>query len=267
MAARREDIAPGCTLYNGNCLEALADMEEDTVDITLTDPPYASGAFLTTQKRGTVDKKYLQGLSGPGERNFPGDSRDQLSFMYFSGMWCSLALAATKNMGVMMAFVDWRNLAALIEGLQVGGLTYRGIVAWNKGEQVRPNPGLFRNQCEFVVYGTKGPNDVTAKTYRPGVVETPLGEEDGGAALVRERAMLATEKAHPTQKPVGVLCQLLKLRPAEGQTVLDPFMGSGSTGEACMRSHFGFIGVEQDPHWFDVACRRLEGVAKQGRLF
>lgn len=68
---------------------------------------------------------------------------------------------------------------------------------------------------------------------------------------------------HPTAKPVELMEWLVKSYTGEGQTVLDPFMGSGSTGVAALRNGRRFIGVEREEKWFDVACRRLEEVAKE----
>jgi site-specific DNA-methyltransferase (adenine-specific) len=74
------------------------------------------------------------------------------------------------------------------------------------------------------------------------------------------------EKAHPTQKPLPVMLWCLEQAGAV-QTVLDPFMGSGTTGVACMQLGRSFIGIEREPKYFDIACRRIEQAQKQGKLF
>lgn len=71
-------------------------------------------------------------------------------------------------------------------------------------------------------------------------------------------------EVHPTQKPVGLMSQIVRW--ADG-TVLDPFMGSGTTGVACMKLGRKFIGIEIEPKYFDIACRRIEEAWKQPRLF
>jgi hypothetical protein len=72
-------------------------------------------------------------------------------------------------------------------------------------------------------------------------------------------------RSHPHQKPVSLICALLEKHPA--RTILDPFMGSGTTGVACMKLGRKFTGVEIEPKYFDIACRRIEEVWKQPRLF
>jgi len=73
-------------------------------------------------------------------------------------------------------------------------------------------------------------------------------------------------KEHPTQKPVQLMQWCLEFAP-KAQTILDPFMGSGTTGVACANLGRKFIGIELDPTYFDIACRRIEEAYKQPRLF
>lgn len=72
---------------------------------------------------------------------------------------------------------------------------------------------------------------------------------------------------HPTQKPCGVMSWCLDQLPAETRIILDPFMGSGTTGVACALTDRSFIGIEREPSYFDIACRRIEEAYRQPRLF
>ena len=72
-------------------------------------------------------------------------------------------------------------------------------------------------------------------------------------------------RSHPTQKPVAVMQWALEM--TRGRTILDPFMGSGTTGVACMKLGRKFIGIEIEPKYFDIACKRIEEAWKQPRLF
>lgn len=73
-------------------------------------------------------------------------------------------------------------------------------------------------------------------------------------------------KEHPTQKPIQVMKWCLGFVP-NAETVLDPFMGSGTTGVAAVQMERQFIGIERDPDYFDIACRRIEDAQRQGNLF
>jgi DNA modification methylase len=78
---------------------------------------------------------------------------------------------------------------------------------------------------------------------------------------------LATEgKQHPTQKPLPLMRWCLSFLP-DAETILDPFMGSGTTGVACVQLQRKFIGIELDPDYFDIACKRIEEAYKQPSLF
>ena len=72
---------------------------------------------------------------------------------------------------------------------------------------------------------------------------------------------------HPTQKPLGVMEWCIQQLPADAQTILDPFMGSGTTGVACANLGRKFIGIEREPTYFDIACKRIEAAYRQPRLF
>lgn len=72
---------------------------------------------------------------------------------------------------------------------------------------------------------------------------------------------------HPTQKPIGVMIWVLQQLQPTAHTILDPFMGSGTTGVACARLGRKFIGIELEPKYFDIACRRIEEAQRQKDLF
>jgi DNA modification methylase len=74
-------------------------------------------------------------------------------------------------------------------------------------------------------------------------------------------------KQHPTQKPVEVMLHCLQELPDEVSLICDPFMGSGTTGVACVKLGRKFIGIEIDPKYFDIACRRIEEATRQSDLF
>lgn len=92
-------------------------------------------------------------------------------------------------------------------------------------------------------------------------------------AMVNPRSVLTFDippnskgKLHPTQKPVALMAYMVQTYSNEGETILDPYMGSGTTGEACMNLGRDFIGIEREPKYFDIACRRIEDAQRQGRL-
>lgn len=95
----------------------------------------------------------------------------------------------------------------------------------------------------------------TVRTYR----KSPLGAFGNGGAN-------GEVKGHPTQKPIGLMIWCLGFIP-KARSILDPFMGSGTTGVACVSEGRTFIGIEREPTYFDIACRRIEEAYRQPRLF
>lgn len=116
---------------------------------------------------------------------------------------------------------------------------------------------------------------------RPGIEDMKFNRSDSELAYLSSSKTVKTirylwhgicrdgeigEHFHPTQKPVAVMARCLEFVPA-AKTVLDPFMGAGSTGVACINGGRKFIGVEIEPSYFDIAVRRIEEAYKQPRLF
>ena len=98
-------------------------------------------------------------------------------------------------------------------------------------------------------------------------VELAWTSIDMNARLI-DQTIAATNQervGHPTQKPLRVMLWTLGFVP-DANTILDPFMGSGTTGVACANLGRSFIGIERDPKYFDIACRRIEDAQRQGRL-
>ena len=75
------------------------------------------------------------------------------------------------------------------------------------------------------------------------------------------------ESTHPCERPVGLYKWCIEQVPKQPQTILDPFMGSGTTGVAAIQLGRSFIGIEREPKYFDIACKRIEQAVAQGQLF
>lgn len=89
-----------------------------------------------------------------------------------------------------------------------------------------------------------------------------------GVYCFRDQTLMADTKnrSHPTQKPVPLMRWCIE-RSGDAETILDPFMGSGTTGVAAIQLGRKFIGIEREPKYFDIACKRIEQAVAQGQLF
>ena len=242
---------PETTLLCGDCLELLADVPDGSVDMVLTDPPYSSGGLFAGDRKASTRVKYCDDDYNGAARfqDFSGDNMDQRSFTEFMRMVLSKCRQKAKLESVCAVFVDWRNIAAVGDALQAAGWVYRGIVVWDKGIS-RAIPNRFRNDCEYVVWGTNGPRKTE---YIGGVF--------AGPGCYHIKSVNTKKKHHQTEKPVELLEKLLAICP-EGGMVLDPFMGSGSTGVACINTNRGFIGMELDLNYYKTARRRIGELKK-----
>ena len=233
-------------LYHGDALRILPTLAPASFDALMTDPPYSSGGFTRGDRMGSTSAKYVQSGGNQAAHNvdFGGDTRDQRSWVCWMAMWLDFARQALKEGAYAMAFTDWRQLPATTDAFQAGGLVWRGLVPWDKTEASRsPHTGYFRHQCEYVVWGSHG-------GLKPA--------EHGGPwpGFIRERVNPA-EKLHMTGKPLHLMAELVKaVHP--GGAILDPFMGSASTGVAAVANGRSFVGIEQSAHYFEVAVQRLQ---------
>ncbi|NUX55944.1 DNA-methyltransferase [Paraburkholderia youngii] len=235
------------TLYCGDALGVLPQLTD--VDAILTDPPYSSGGQHMSDRQADTRTKYVTSRSGNKLlADFMGDNRDQRAFYFWSTLWVGAALRAAKPGSVLCVFSDWRQLPISTDYLQAGGWVWRGIVPWVK-TQARPQLGRFTAQCEYVVWGSSG--------------HLPLDRGVGVLPGFYEYAS-PQQREHITQKPLGLMADLLAVAPPNS-LVLDPFMGSGTTGVAAVQKGHRFIGIEWSPVIFDIACRRLE--REQQNLF
>jgi site-specific DNA-methyltransferase (adenine-specific) len=235
-------VIGNASLFCGDCLDIIPTLGE--VDAVVTDPPYSSGGTFTGDRQRSTREKYQSSTVQVEHPEFSGDTRDQRSFTLWSELWMRRCLRITRPGGALLAFTDWRQLASTIDALQVAGWVFRGIAPWDK-VAARPMPDRFRAQCEYVVFGTNGPINARPPRlaqYHPGLIS---------GAPPRNH-----QRRHTTQKPVGVLQTLLRIVP-KGGTVLDPFMGSGTTGVAAVKEGLRFIGCEMVPRYFDIACDRI----------
>ncbi|RTL22380.1 MAG: site-specific DNA-methyltransferase [Rhodocyclaceae bacterium] len=225
-------------------------MPPQSVDLILTDVPYSSGgAFRGDRAAGTGSKYCDARFDGAAALpDFTGDNRDQRGFL----TWCALVLGqchrVAKPGAIFATFIDWRQLPTMTDALQAGGWVWRGVSVWHK-PGARPQQGRPVADCEFIVWGTAGPR--------------PQGRAKGepvGPRLFSGKAPSGASRIHQTQKPVELLAQWVDLLcPADG-VVLDPFAGSGSTGEAAIACGRRFIGIELHPHYADVMRTRLSQI-------
>ncbi len=238
------------TLYLGDCLPILAELPDACADGLLTDPPYSSGGQFRGDRTRRPNDKYNQTNSMITCRSdFSGDNRDQRAFLAWATMWLGRCLHITKPGGVAMVFTDWRQLPTMTDAVQCGGWVWRNLVTWWK-PGIRMQRGRFSSSAEYVVYCSSG---------------TPMEGELSPQNVLQYQPVDGEDKQHIAEKPVTLLKTLMGVTPP-ASAILDCFMGSGTTGVACVQTGRKFIGVEICEEYFDIAVKRIEAAMAQGRL-
>jgi site-specific DNA-methyltransferase (adenine-specific) len=239
-------------LHHGEALAALRDLPSASVDAVITDPPYSSGGAMRGDRMAPTEQKYRGFSHSPTETRkpavqytgFTGDTRDQRGYLVWCSMWMTECQRVLKPGGTFAVFTDWRQLPTTTDAVQAAGLVWRAIAVWDKGVG-RPVKGRFRNHVEYVVWATNGPHSDPQDVYP--------------STVLRHSSPTSRTRVHLTEKPVALIADLLTLTPA-GCTVLDPFMGAGTTGVAAAESGRDFIGVELTEHYYAVAASRLAAI-------
>ena len=215
------------TLYLGDCLEILPTLPK--VDAVVTDPPYG------VNYEGSVTK---HGRNGFGYASFD-DTPESIERICVPAVRAAMALARS---GVMTP--GNANAFKYDEPRSLGAIYYPSGA--NSG------PWGFVCSQPLFYYG-KDPYLVNALGSRPNAFTS----------------VEATERdlGHPCPKPIGQVVWMVNRVSMAGETILDPFMGSGTTGVACAQLGRKFIGIEIEPKYFDIACKRIEAAYAQGKLF
>lgn len=209
---------------------------------SLRTPPYSSGGMVRGDRTADPSTKYVPTKEVVNfHATFTGDNRDQRAYGYWCALWLSECLRVVRPGGLCMIFTDWRQLPTTTDAIQAGGWIWRGVAVWDKTQGIRPTSGRFRQQAESVVWGSSGPLpvDYSSDTHPGLFTHAPF-----------------RGKEHIAGKPLGLMRDLLRIVP-EGGTILDPFMGSGTTGVAAVNARQRFIGIEMVPHYAEVAERRI----------
>jgi len=227
-------------IYNMDCMGGVKSIPDGTIDLCVTDPPY----LIETQGGGLYaqqDKQYVKELNDIKD-GFRTEILDEL---------CRVM----KRINIYI-FCSQKQIIPLTDYF----VTKRGcnwnLLCWHKDNPVPACGNKYLTDTEYLLFfRQKGVklygNFDTKRTW----FNTPLNQAD-------------KEKwGHPTIKPLGIVRTLVFNSSEEGQTILDPFMGSGTTAIACIKEKRHFIGFELSKDYYDKACKRIKAEQAQLTLF
>jgi site-specific DNA-methyltransferase (adenine-specific) len=209
-------------LMQGDCLERMKEIPDGSVDMVLTDPPY--GMSFQSNYR----KEKLKKIEGDTNLNWLDDF---ISEIY--------RVASSDSAHYM--FCSFHKIDIFKQAIEKK-FTVKNILVWEKNNTSMGDlKGNFAPKVEFVIFFQKGR-------------ELIRGKRDPNIFRFNRTGNIL----HPTEKPMDMCEYLLEKFSCIGDTVLDPFMGSGTTGVACVNTGRNFIGIELDPTYFEIAKQRIE---------
>ena len=233
---KKETIIGNCRLLLGDALEIMPLLGK--VDCIVTDPPYKlESGGMTRAKMG--GKFNLENYNNNG------------SIVECDVEWSEFMplISSLIDRGHIYVMCNNRHVKNMLNAASDSGMKFHNLLVWDK---VSPTPNRwYMKGCEFIGFFYKGKafhiNDCGSKQ----LIKIPLPKD--------------TE--HPTVKPVALMEHYVENSTLRSQTILDPFMGIGTTGVACAKLGRKFIGIELDPNYYEIAYERIRKAYDQPDLF
>jgi DNA modification methylase len=225
---------PGITVYNEDCIKVLKTLPNESIDFVLTDPPFNVDLNYTIVKDNLKDEVY----------------RD----------WCIEWIRelgrVVKEGKVIIIFSGDAKLYWVFDAIMKAGIKYNHIFKWIKMNSQGNLPGTgFLNKVELAFLCSKGDLKKEFMNHKL------IGSDYYSVANMTKRSIGSLD--HIAQRPVELYAYLIKGFTKEGETVLDPFLGSGTCLQAAMLQKRNFIGMEIDPSYIEKIKIRIDRVQRE----
>ena len=227
-------------LRQGDCLEVISKMPDNSINLIVTDPPYkvTSRGGSGTMGGYWKEKRAKQGI-----------------IFDFNNTSCKEYLPEfyriLKDKSILYLMCNNTNLQEMLnEGTKVGFHFVKCLI-WEKGNKICSR--YYMNCFEYIILFRKGRDKPINKCGTPDILKIPIKKmkDSNGKNL------------HDTEKPVNLMKILVENSSNEEDTVLDPFMGIGATGIACKELNRNFIGIEIDENYFNIAKERINNIVRK----
>lgn len=228
----------------GNAIEILKTIPNESIDCIVTDPPYKIITGGDSNGKNSVRPKGI--LKG---------NRELMRTVPKFNEWLPELFRVLKNGTQNYIMVNSSNLLKMANEIEKAGFKIQNFLVWQKNN-CTPSQFYMKN-CEYTIFFRKG--------------KSKYINDIGGSKTVHSFDNIIGNKVHPTEKPIELMEFYIKNSTNENETVLDPFMGSGTTGIACKKLNRRFIGIELQEDYFSIAEKRVEKniitIGKQETLF
>ena len=246
-------------LIAGDAFKTLSKMKAESVDMVFADPPYFlsnNGVTCKAGKRVSVNKANWDKIGD-------GNSTEVMEKHKFNRKWIKMCKRVLKPNSSIWISGTLHNIYSIGMALEQEGFKIINNITWQK---TNPPPNLgcrcFTHSTETVLWARK--NDKKARHF----FDYKRMKEINGGKQMKDvwtgsltNKLEKVEGKHPTQKPQYLLERILQASAEEGQIILDPFCGSGTTGVEALKHKCKFIGIDNIEEYLEIAKRRLEKIA------
>lgn len=222
-------------LQQGDCLELMKEIPDGSVDLIVTDPPYKITSRGNGGNSGGMFQKKIVN-KGQVFNNNAISIKDYLGEFYRILKPQTHCYIMTNN----------KNITEFLMAVKDSDFHFIKNLVWVKDNKIMGQS--YMSQFEYIIFLRKGPHKKINNCGDSDVLNFPnkkLKDENG-------------KTIHDTEKPVGLMKVLIDNSSQPHDLVLDPFMGIGSTGVACVNTNRNFIGMELDPKYFEIAKNRIK---------
>lgn len=242
-------------LVNADFLDFAKTIPDNSIDCVVTDCPYhivAGGCSTNSNEPTGVLRRFKSDGTRASNKWVKKDESKYIAACRQGKMfehndikfeeWLPEVYRVLKEDTHCYIMINSRNLKELQQKAEDVGFKFQNLLVWKK-DNVTPNQ-YYMQQCEFILFLRKGRAKYINNLGTKNCFDIPN---------------IIGNKVHPTEKPVELMKIFVENSTQNGETVLDPFMGAGSTGLACKETGREFIGREIDKEYFDIAKKRIEG--------
>ncbi len=221
-------------LYNTDSIEYLKSIQSNSIDCIITDPPYKITSRGNAGNSGGMMQKDLS-MKGKIFNYNDVKMSDYIPELY----------RILKDNSHCYLMTNHVNLQEMINTATDNGFKFVKCLIWNKGNKIMG--GYYMSQFEYILFLRKGKGKRINNCGTSDILEVP-----------NKKTKVDGKNIHDTEKPVKLMEILIANSSKENEIILDPFMGSGSTGVACKNLNRQFIGIELDENYFKIAKERIE---------
>lgn len=221
-------------LINGDAIDFMKTLEDESVDLIVTDPPYKVTARGNAGNSGGMmqSKLSMQGKIFKHNDIRPIEYIPEFYRLLKDGSHCYI-------------MTNHVNLQEILNTATECGFRFIKSLIWNKGNKIMGQ--FYMSQFEYILFFRKGKGKKINKCGTADILNVPNKKTKGEDG----------KNIHDTEKPVELMKILIENSSQEGELVLDPFLGVGATAMACKELNRDYIGIELDEKYYNIACKRV----------